>query len=686
MPTLAHRSRFFLPIAAAILLVTALAPTPSAEADVTFVVDVVADDAALSDCTLVPGDCSLRGAVARANATPGADTIDFLIPAMQCPGGVCPIMLTEGPIEIAEAVTIDATTQPKNSSPSANVCATATQPSHMRIEVIADPATGIYDHVFHITHATGSSTIRGFAFGDNDGAYTAGAVYVTAGSGHHIACNHFALDAAGQNHLGTADFFAGILVSDLADGVIVGTDGDGVDDVGERNVFASGGYSIYVNSNSNNTFAGNYFGFTADGATNIGAGPFLMRQTSSNSLIGSNQDGVSDELERNYFGNGNGPVGLALPATGSSPPVNQRVVGNTFGISPTGVTAPLTTAIDVSYLSADETGWEIRDNTFGGAMGAISISGDEPGAGLLIADNVFGFASDGTVVVNANAILLSGDGSPMIRDNLIANSLGTGIHVDDNAGFAAGSTGNCVVGNDTGVDNITGATVSFENNWWGSTDGPAGSGAGSGDPVSVDVDFTPWLTNPPAQCNTAPVASDATFAVNAGAAVGTLVGTVAVVDDGADLTFTITAGDPGGVFGIDPETGEIVKLGTPDYPTTPSYSLTVEVSDGLLSDTATITINITNSAPVASDATFTIAEDAAVGATVGTVVADDGDHDPLDFSITAGDPSGVFAIDYSRSDHSGRPARLRDHSFVLADDHRRRRLRIRHGSGHRLRH
>jgi hypothetical protein len=48
------------------------------------------------------------------------------------------------------------------------------------------------------------------------------------------------------------------------------------------------------------------------------------------------------------------------------------------------------------------------------------------------------------------------------------------------------------------VQNDTGSSTTFANNWWGHTSGPAGAGAGSGDSVSSDVVFTPWLTVTPA--------------------------------------------------------------------------------------------------------------------------------------------------------------------------------------------
>jgi hypothetical protein len=47
----------------------------------TYTVDTTADDAALSDCTAAANDCSLRGAIARANGTIDNDTIEFALPA-----------------------------------------------------------------------------------------------------------------------------------------------------------------------------------------------------------------------------------------------------------------------------------------------------------------------------------------------------------------------------------------------------------------------------------------------------------------------------------------------------------------------------------------------------------------------------------------------------------------------------
>ncbi len=641
MPTHIHRSMFVLPLAAIVLFVAVLIPIRSARADVTFVVDNVTDDAGLSACTLAPGDCSLRGAIAAANAAAGADTIEFLIPAAQCPGGICPITLTEGQLEITEAVTIDATTQPQNSAPQANVCAAATEPSHMRIEVITAPTVG--DGIGFYLNDAEASVIKGFALGTDHAGGFDGLVKVRDGSGHHIACNHFGFDAAGSAALGSAEPGVHIDFEGVASDIVVGTNGDGVDDIGERNVIGFGGYPVYINANDNNTVAGNYIGFTADGATQVGAGWLLIRQHSSDNVIGTDGDGVSDELERNYFGNDYSINYQGFAVRGA----NNKIAGNTFGLGPDGASAPISEGIRMTGLEAVNIGVEITDNTIvtSSTGVALSIRGEASGAGVLVDGNSFGLL-DGSFPQNDHGIILHGSGSSVVSNNVITGSYTEGLTIRDDATLGPASDGNCIVRNDHGMANNSSFAMVFEDNWWNYIGGPWDGVPNPGDSVSGDVDFTPWLTNPPAICNTQPVADDATFSINAGAPAGAAVGTATATDDGSDLTFAITAGDPAGVFDIGSATGEIVKQGTPDYPATTSYALTIEATDSSsLSDTGTVTVDITNQAPVAVDNAFTIAEDLAIGGAVGEVAATDGDGDLLDFVITAGDPDGDFAID-----------------------------------------
>lgn len=71
-------------------------------------------------------------------------------------------------------------------------------------------------------------------------------------------------------------------------------------------------------------------------------------------------------------------------------------------------------------------------------------------------------------------------------------------------------TCNTILGNtNTSVVNLGSAPLmKAENNWWGAASGPSGTGSGSGDSVSINVDFTPFLTTEPGlDCPPAPPAS-----------------------------------------------------------------------------------------------------------------------------------------------------------------------------------
>jgi VCBS repeat-containing protein len=79
---------------------------------------------------------------------------------------------------------------------------------------------------------------------------------------------------------------------------------------------------------------------------------------------------------------------------------------------------------------------------------------------------------------------------------------------------------------------------------------------------------------------------------------GTVVGNVVASDvDGGPLSYSITAGNTGGAFAIDPLTGQVTVANSTalDFETNPVFTLTVQVDDGFGgTDTATVTINLTN--------------------------------------------------------------------------------------------
>ena len=147
--------------------------------------------------------------------------------------------------------------------------------------------------------------------------------------------------------------------------------------------------------------------------------------------------------------------------------------------------------------------------------------------------------------------------------------------------------------------------------------------------------------------NAAPIVDDDTFSVLEDAAVGTSVGTPNGSDPeaGESLTWSIQSGNVGGAFAINASTGEITVNSTLDFEVRSSYTLVVQVEDQqMLTDTATITISVTDVEPMVGDQSFDVLENQPDGTSVGTVALSPGDLNSVAFSITAGNTGTAFAI------------------------------------------
>jgi gliding motility-associated-like protein len=152
--------------------------------------------------------------------------------------------------------------------------------------------------------------------------------------------------------------------------------------------------------------------------------------------------------------------------------------------------------------------------------------------------------------------------------------------------------------------------------------------------------------------NEAPVAQHATIEINENLANASLVHQVVASDaDAGDLLkYAIKSGNSSGAFSIDAASGEIkiADRNQLDYETTPSFSLTIEVSDKSgLTTSVTIAIRLqdVNEAPVAQHATVALNENSAAGTAVATVQAQDADAgDVLRYSIISGNENSFFTI------------------------------------------
>jgi hypothetical protein len=84
-----------------------------------------------------------------------------------------------------------------------------------------------------------------------------------------------------------------------------------------------------------------------------------------------------------------------------------------------------------------------------------------------------------------------------------------------------------------------------------------------------------------------------------------------------------------------------------DYETTSGYTLVIEVMDGILRSTGSVSIdliNVNDNAPVVADDSATIGENATTGTIVLTVSCTDADGDTISYTITAGNDGGIFGM------------------------------------------
>lgn len=153
--------------------------------------------------------------------------------------------------------------------------------------------------------------------------------------------------------------------------------------------------------------------------------------------------------------------------------------------------------------------------------------------------------------------------------------------------------------------------------------------------------------------NARPTLDDLTISRAENRPVGTLVATMQGTDLNVEqsLTYSLVDGNTSNAFAINPTTGK-VTVRAPlliDYEKATSYTLTVRASDNgtpVRSDDATLTINLTNivEAPSHPNRTFSLSENKAFGAHLGTALATVDFGLMPTYSIVSGNTGSAFAI------------------------------------------
>lgn len=165
------------------------------------------------------------------------------------------------------------------------------------------------------------------------------------------------------------------------------------------------------------------------------------------------------------------------------------------------------------------------------------------------------------------------------------------------------------------------------------------------------------VLSPLSSVNSAPVILNQSFQLNENSSNGTSVGTVVASDpnSGQTLTYSILSGNTNNAFSINSSTGvlTVATSGALNFESTPTFSLVVRVQDNgspSLNNQATITVSLINinETPSINAQSFSVAENALVGTSVGTVSATDPDAGQvLSYSILSGNTNSAFTINSS---------------------------------------
>ncbi|MEQ8676682.1 MAG: right-handed parallel beta-helix repeat-containing protein [Aggregatilineales bacterium] len=176
--------------------------------------------------------------------------------------------------------------------------------------------------------------------------------------------------------------------------------------------------------------------------------------------------------------------------------------------------------IGIQFFGAGVSGSTASGNTYTGkGAGDWLDYGIEVGAGAQVTitdNNISGnrgvAASDGSISAGILVSTFFGAGTEAtITQNILTdNTLGIAVGYNNSDTSVVIAHQNDIAGNEDGVY-TTAPLVNATLNFWGDPSGPSGEGSGSGDSVSTNVVFCPWLTD---SINGAPVASGGASAHN----------------------------------------------------------------------------------------------------------------------------------------------------------------------------
>ncbi|UUO09290.1 choice-of-anchor D domain-containing protein [Blastopirellula sp. J2-11] len=306
----------------------------------------------------------------------------------------------------------------------------------------------------------------------NDGVYLA-----SSSAYNSISGNKIGTDASGT--VAIANGSNGVIILSGSHHNLVGTNsGDGLYNAMEGNLISGNqNCGIIIRGSSENWISGNRIGTDSTGAIALSNGNYgvVLDTASTNNIVGTNGDGVSDDGEANVISGNGAPgsnvSGVFLNSTGTT---NNIVAGNLIGTDATGTYAVPNAKYGVwIYGGAQNNIIGTNGNGVGdaaerniisgnGSVG-VRLEGSVPGnriAGNYIGTDISGSYAVANVntgvntngAVGTNYIGTNSDGvSDSLERNLISGN-GAGIYLDATSSFI-------IAGNWIGLDAVGDPTI-----------------------------------------------------------------------------------------------------------------------------------------------------------------------------------------------------------------------------------
>ncbi len=417
--------------------------------------------------TIAIHECTLRAAIQQSNVLDSHDTITFDNVIVIAPLSELPALTND------YGVTIDGNGSVFLSGINAGNSAGLTLNSN-NTRIVGMIIFGFADGVI----VTGQNNVIGTDGDGVDDAAERNVIY----SNQCTGCTGYGIQLSGSNNIVAGNYIGvttngedsgpnkiGVYID--GDGNRIGTDGDGISDMTERNVISGNSQHGIDISGDNNVVAGNYIGLKKDGdeAQANNSSGIAVDVLAAHTLIGTDSDGNGDANERNII-SGNASNGIT----------NQGdytvVAGNYIGTNALGTSAIPNGGygVVVTYSSydvqigtnGDGTRDHLEGNTISGnILGGVAVTnvnngtwiagnkiGTNPGGTAEIAnqgDGVYAEGGDaGNLLVGTN-----GDGTADVNErNIISGNVQDGVHLSSGLRFTM------VAGNYIGTD-VNGTTA-----------------------------------------------------------------------------------------------------------------------------------------------------------------------------------------------------------------------------------